>query len=161
MQRAKEVKQAEEALAQSAEVRRITREMRSTAASKPCGVCGEDICELEGIYCPSKEHFLCDECFTMHVKSQSETAEDFVPYDAGEVWCVCKPVQGNGGCTSERAFTPKASSLSNSDSSFPCMPTRGSNLIRADVAELLLYPGNVIYGTHREWKVCESLRVHA
>lgn len=109
MQRDKEVKQAEQALAQSAEVQRITRYMRAAAATKPCAVCGEDICELEGIYCPRKEHFVCDECFAPHVKSQSELADDFVAYDAGEVWCVCKPVPSPGGCGSQRPFTPKVS----------------------------------------------------
>lgn len=109
MQMIKELTLAEEQLAQSAAMERVNDEMRAVAATKPCGVCSDDICELDGIYCPCKEHFVCDECFTQHVKSQSELAEEFVPYAAGEIWCVYKPLLGMAGCTSQHAFTPKVS----------------------------------------------------
>lgn len=102
MQRAKDVKQTEHALAQTAEVRHITRDLRKVAATKPRCTCFD-----EGIYCPSKEHFTCDECFEQHVKSQCEVAECFVPYAADEVWCVYKPMQGDNGCTSVQPVTHK------------------------------------------------------
>lgn len=107
MQQNKLVQQEEQALAQAETVRRITREMRKNTASQTCGVCFEEFCELDGIYCLNKMHFTCDECFTNHVKSQSELADDFNPYQAGDVWCVYKPME-NDGCECQQPFTPKA-----------------------------------------------------
>jgi hypothetical protein len=107
MQRAKELKVEEEALANAANVRQISEQMRASVRTVECPMCGDETCELEGIYCPAQQHFVCDECFAQHVEVQCTPADDFIPYEAGEIWCLNKPIAGDTGCGSHRPFTPK------------------------------------------------------
>eukprot|EP00892_Ulva_mutabilis_P000791 jgi/Ulvmu1/10712/UM067_0039.1 len=84
--------------------------MRKAAAMAPCVACMIEVSVLEGIRCPADEnrHFFCDECFDGWVKSESETAPEHIPKDAGEVWCMCKAKKdSDDGCSSKRPFSPQ------------------------------------------------------
>lgn len=95
----------EDRIAEAATMRRISEEARQAARTLQCPLCGDDTCELEGIYCPDQTHFVCNNCFTDHVTVQCTPADEFVPYAAGEVWCTYKPIAGDAGCPSQRPFT--------------------------------------------------------
>lgn len=112
-ERAQQVAAAEAALADIAQFKKITRNMREAAGEAPCVACMTEVCKLEGVTCPAdcEKHFMCDECFDGWVKSESVPAADHVPKDAGEVWCMCKASVAEGsveGCTSTRPFLPQA-----------------------------------------------------
>ena len=82
----------------------------ANAAGQPaeCSVCGNDeITTLEGVRCPSREHFLCEECLSGWVLSESTPADEHAAKDPGEVWCPCKPGPKGTGCASERPLAPK------------------------------------------------------
>ena len=80
------------------------------AHGKPaeCSVCGNDEgTTLEGVTCPSREHFVCEECLGGWVQSESTPADEHVAKDPGEIWCPCKPGPNGTGCSSKRPLGPK------------------------------------------------------
>jgi hypothetical protein len=70
-----------------------------------CQVCFESFLPNEGISCcavGSDPHFLCDECFTGHVKEESRTeAMDLLEQRGGNVFCPMRLY----GCKGAPAFT--------------------------------------------------------
>ena len=104
--------QADQAEAAATAVASLSLQVRVSAASADCAVCGETVSTLDGIKCPSGQHFVCNECFDGWAGSECTPADEAVPKDAGNVWCPMKPGPGGPGCSSIRPFDVKVRTTS-------------------------------------------------
>lgn len=108
LENAKELSLAEQSLVDISKAQQLAKTVSEAAPKAVCFICGDECSRLEGLACPANEHFLCNDCFSDWVLSQSTPADDHVPKDAGEIWCARKAdVHSTKDCKSERPFSPR------------------------------------------------------
>ena len=99
---------AESDQARIAAIKKATQDARKHAEPAECYLCNkQDLTVLDGICCPGKQHFVCDECLDGWVLSESSLAPAFTPKDSGNIWCPYKPGPKGAGCASQRPLRPQ------------------------------------------------------
>ena len=89
------------------QMRAVEAQVRKQASTETCAICFESGSSLDGVWCPARDHFVCNGCFDGWVFSESMPADEQVPQDLGNVWCPAKPGPRGKGCTSLRPFNTK------------------------------------------------------
>lgn len=85
----------------------IARVAHDHARPAMCDVCGSALKSVDGLLCPSKQHFICNECLDGWVRSECVPADGHLAKDGGRIWCPLKPGPGGNGCNSQRELLPK------------------------------------------------------
>ena len=95
-------------LEEISKARKLTQDVSEAAPRATCVACFDEMSCLDGVACPAKEHFMCNDCFDGWVLSESAPADGHVPKQAGAVWCMYKAdVRSTVGCSSNRPFDPR------------------------------------------------------
>eukprot|EP00892_Ulva_mutabilis_P006559 jgi/Ulvmu1/4275/UM197_0002.1 len=119
LEQAKEASLAEQSLADIAKAHKMAKSVSESAPKAECISCFDEVSYLEGVACPAKDHFMCNDCFAGWVLSESAPADGHVPKAAGEIWCMYKAdVRSAANCKSDRPFHPREVALHSSPKAY-------------------------------------------